>query len=83
MRKQRKSFSQHQFKELAGWTDEHHLKPRSAGGQSIDSNMLRIDAYRHDAIHLLMGNKSLDEIILLLQRLQRIKKSKRIRKRIH
>lgn len=63
----------HRFKKRAGFKDKHHLKPREQGGQTIDSNLLLIDAYRHDAIHLLFGGKSLDEIIALLQRLQQAK----------
>ena len=81
MKKQRKSFFTHKFLERAGWTDEHHLKPRSKGGQTLTSNLLKVDAYRHDAIHLLFGNKSLDEIIAILLRLQRIKKFQRFHKR--
>lgn len=83
MRKQRQLFKKHQFKKRAGFTDDHHLRPSSRGGQSIHSNLLRIDAYRHDAIHLLFGNHTLDEIIEILLRLRRIKNSQRIHKRIY
>lgn len=65
----------HCFKKRAGFNDKHHLKPREQGGQSIQSNLLTIDVYRHDAIHLIFGNKSLDEIIALLQRVKRAKQS--------
>lgn len=68
---QREKRKVHKFKKKAGWNDEHHLKP---GGETIPSNLLKIDAYKHDALHLLFGNKSLDEIIALLQRLKKLKK---------
>ena len=83
MRHQREPKEVHQYQYRAGWSDHHHLKPRSKGGQSIDSNLLRVDVYRHDAWHLLFKNNSLDDVILILQRLQRIKRAKRIHKRIH
>lgn len=77
MKRKRQHQSEHQFKHRAGWTDEHHLKNRKNGGQSIKSNLIRLDAYRHDAIHLLFGDKSLREIIELLERLERIKNSQK------
>lgn len=63
---QRKPVKEHQFKERAGFSDYHHLKTRHRGGQSISSNLLRMDAYRHDAWHLFFKNRTLDEIIILL-----------------
>lgn len=83
MKHERKSHEEHQFKGRAGWNDNHHLTPRSRGGSTLGSNLCRVDAYRHDAVHLLFGNHTLDEIILILQRLQRMKRRQRITKRIH
>jgi len=67
----------HQFKHKAGFTDEHHLKNKSSGGSSIMSNLIQLDAYRHDALHLLFGNKTLREIIELLERVEQIKLSQK------
>ena len=58
----------------AGLMSEHHLKPRSRGGSSIQSNLLRMDLRRHEAWHLLFSNLTLLEIILLLGRVYKIKK---------
>jgi len=63
---QRKKRKEHQFRERAGFSDYHHLKPCHRGGQSISSNLLRMDAYRHDAWHLFFKNMTLGEIIILL-----------------
>lgn len=63
----RKKFNAHQFTGKAGCTDEHHLISRSKGGESLGSNLLRIDVYRHDAWHLLFGNKTINEIVNLLK----------------
>lgn len=65
----------HQFKKRAGVTDQHHLKP---GGSSISSNLLNIDIYRHDAWHLLFGNKSINEVILLLSEVRNRKEAKKL-----
>ena len=75
----RENRKRHQFKKRAGFNDKHHLKPSSRGGQTIGSNLIQLDAYRHDSWHLLFGNKTLDEIIELLVRLKHIKESQRFR----
>ncbi len=62
----REKKSQHRFLRRAGFRDCHHLKPCQRGGQSISSNLLEMDAYRHDAWHLFFNNMTLDEIIILL-----------------
>ncbi|HPI82684.1 MAG TPA: hypothetical protein PK122_05650, partial [Candidatus Paceibacterota bacterium] len=62
----REKKSQHRFLKRAGFTDCHHLKPCQRGGQSISSNLLEMDAYRHDAWHLFFNNMTLDEIIIIL-----------------
>lgn len=65
---QRKKIREHQFKERAGFSDYHHLRPRHGGGQSIASNLLKLDAYRHDAWHLFFKNMTLNETINLISR---------------
>ena len=57
---------------------KHHLKPKSRGGQKIKSNLILIDIERHCAWHKLWGNRTLNEVILLLQRLQQLKKAQRL-----
>jgi len=54
--------------------NKHHLKPKSRGGQNLDSNLLKMDISRHNAWHLLFENLTLDEIIKLLERVRKIKK---------
>lgn len=72
-KRKRDSWDKHQFKNRAGWTDRHHLIPGSRGGATIPSNLFRLDAYRHDAWHLLFKNKTIPEIKLLLTRVEKIK----------
>ena len=45
----------------------HHLKPRSRGGQSIDSNMCFLKIGRHAALHRLFGNSTPSQIIKMLK----------------
>ena len=73
--KNRTKKKKHHFKKRAGFKDEHHLTARSRGGQSVPSNLLSIDLYRHDAWHLLFNNFTLREIIKILLRLEKIKKT--------
>jgi len=61
--------------------NKHHLKPKEKGGQKIQSNLLLIDMERHCAWHKLWGNRTLEEIIALLQRLKAIKDSQKLLKR--
>jgi len=58
----------------AGKMSEHHLRPRSRGGSSVESNLLRLDIRRHEAWHLLFQNRTLMEVIVLLLRVYKIKK---------
>ena len=76
MKHKMKSFHEHQFKSKAGWKTEHHLTPKERKGKKELSNLLSLDAYRHQAWHLLFGNKTLREIIELLERIEQIKQSK-------
>lgn len=71
--------SVHKFKRRAGWKDKHHWQNKCRQGTDDDWNKSEIDAYRHSAIHLLFGNRSLDEIIELLQRLKSIKELQRFK----
>jgi hypothetical protein len=66
----REKKSQHRFLKRAGFADYHHLKPCQRGGQSISSNLLKMDAYRHDAWHLFFKNMTIDEIIILLSEIR-------------
>jgi len=79
MKNKMKPIKEHKFKSKAGFTTEHHLKPRSRGGESIGSNLLLLDAYRHSAWHLLFNNMTLDEVISLLIKLKHIKESQRFK----
>jgi hypothetical protein len=56
-------------------TNNHHLIPRQRGGVSKEANLLRIDIEKHVCWHKLFRNRNLQEIIALLQRIERIKKS--------
>jgi len=71
-----KSFYKHCFKNKAGWKTDHHLTPKEKGGKKKPDNILSLDAYRHQAWHLLFGNKTLREIIEMLERIEQIKKSR-------
>lgn len=76
-KKKMKPIEVHKFKKKLGVLTKHHLLARSRGGESIMSNLFRLDSYKHLAWHLLFGNKTLDEIIKLLQRVKHLKESQR------
>jgi len=57
--------------------NKHHLRPKSRGGQSIESNLLWMDIERHKIWHILFKNLTLDEVINLLIRVKRIKDSQK------
>jgi len=67
----------------AGKKNRHHLRPRSRGGDSLESNLLVMDIERHNAWHFLFQNQTLDEIIEALERLRSMKRSKHWRKQIN
>jgi hypothetical protein len=67
----------------AGEMNRHHLRPRSRGGDSLESNLLVMDIERHNAWHFLFQNQTLDEIIEALERLRSMKRSKHWRKQIN
>ena len=58
--------------------NRHHLTPKSRGGQAVESNLLKMDISRHNAWHLLFGNLTLKEIIILLKRLYKAKKNTKL-----
>ena len=60
------------------YQNKHHLKPKSRGGQSLESNLLWIDIERHRAWHAVFGNMTLDEIIALLKRVRRAKEHQKV-----
>jgi len=62
----------HKFQKRAGFTDRHHLRP---GKETVPSNLLEMDAYRHDAWHFFFDHLTLNEIIYLLRCMKRTKKS--------
>lgn len=45
----------------------HHIKPRSRGGQSLDSNMLFLKMDKHNALHRIFGNSSPKQILKMLK----------------
>lgn len=51
----------------------HHLTAKSNGGPNTRDNLLLIDCTRHELWHKLWGNRSLEQVIALLQRLKRMK----------
>ena len=52
---------------------KHHLRARSRGGSKRDG-ILMLSWEKHCAWHKLFGNRTLDEIIAILQRIKRVKK---------
>ena len=56
------------------WRNKHHLIPRSRFGSDHRSNLLLLDGNIHRNLHRVFGNRTLDEIIKLLQRIQRAKR---------
>ena len=51
----------------------HHDKAVSRGGDNSIQNLILLDATVHANLHLVFGNRSLDEIIAILVRLRRMK----------
>lgn len=63
----------------AGKTNKHHILAKSRGGESIQSNLLRMDINRHCAFHLLFHNLTFLEVAELLTRVHYLKKKQRKR----
>ena len=57
--------------------NRHHLQAKSLGGSMHPSNLLLIKIERHRAWHDLFGLLNLEEVIALLQRVQRCKARQR------
>ena len=53
--------------------NRHHLIPRSRGGRDSYQNLLLIDMDRHEAWHRLWGNRTIEEVLCLLERVARAK----------
>ena len=53
--------------------NKHHLRPKSRGGKKVTSNLLTIDIDKHRYWHAVFGNRTLEEIINVLQKLKRLK----------
>lgn len=52
---------------------KHHLTPRSRKGGDEASNLLVLWRDQHDVWHYLFGNRTIEEIIALLERVRKIK----------
>jgi len=55
--------------------NNHHLTPKSRNGKATPDNLLLINIDKHKEWHRIFGLMTLDEVIELLIRLRRIKKS--------
>ena len=53
--------------------NKHHLTPRSRGGDESEENLFLLKLDRHFYWHKLFGNKTLEEVISLLQRVHQAK----------
>lgn len=67
------SWNARRYKNKPG-RNKHHLTPKARGGADADWNLLLIRIERHQELHRIFGNKTLEEIIQLLVRLQRMKR---------
>lgn len=57
------------------WRNKHHMIPRSRKGGGHTNNLLYIDAMLHREWHKVFGNRTWDEVISLLIRVQRAKRN--------
>jgi hypothetical protein len=53
---------------------KHHLIPKSRGGNKSEENLLQMWSDKHHLWHELWGNRTIDEIIVLLQKIKSMKK---------
>jgi hypothetical protein len=53
--------------------NKHHLRPRSRGGSSVESNLLTINEDKHCLLHKIFGNLTWNEIIILMIRIAKEK----------
>ena len=56
----------------------HHNLAKSRGGPDAKWNVILLDRKVHRDFHIVFGNRTLSEVIRLLQRLQRAKEHQRI-----
>jgi len=54
--------------------NRHHLVPKSRGGSRTPSNLILIDIEKHACWHKIFKNRTLREVIQLLERLDKKKK---------
>jgi hypothetical protein len=54
--------------------NKHHLSPKSRNGTNDKTNILLLRVDRHEAMHTLFGNRTLEEIIVLLIKIHRRKR---------
>ena len=52
---------------------EHHILPRSRGGSSNPSNLLRLNIEKHECWHKIFGLRTIREVIELLKRVEEMK----------
>jgi hypothetical protein len=57
--------------------NHHHLKPKARGGKSNPNNLLLIKIERHRCWHEIFGNRTLHEVIKLLERIEEAKRRQR------
>jgi hypothetical protein len=53
--------------------NKHHLTPKKRGGDNEPENILLLGVFQHMAWHILFGQKTLEEVIRLLQRVHSAK----------
>lgn len=56
------------------YRNKHHLTPKSRGGTKTPSNLLLLWNDTHLEWHRVFGNRTLREVIVLLQRVERMKR---------
>jgi hypothetical protein len=57
--------------------NRHHNLAKSRGGDNSRQNIILLDIERHALLHKIFGNRTLREIIEVLERLDRAKKHQR------
>ena len=61
------------IRKVRRWRNRHHLTPKSRRGSMSKRNLLYVDGNVHRRWHEVFGNRTLEEIIALLIRVQRAK----------
>jgi hypothetical protein len=56
----------HSKKELDGYYESHHIKPKCLGGKDCKNNLVLLTAKEHYICHLLFVNQSLLFLVVLL-----------------